>query len=254
TGCRGLTAECLQLLAVTRACTAACVLTTAAVQPELLGPFQPYCNLVSGSSTCGGAARPAYRPPLAGLGLVTNLPFFWPLGFGFFNVFRDCRTLEDGFFRAHKTNFVFLFLFGGVLMTILFFLARGQALMAMLKDVWSCCSPRVRVGFFGLLAFWRHSCSGLSLLLGNPILMDLLGTTLGHIYYFLEDVFPNKPEGKRLLQTPSFLSLLPDAPKEDPDNLPLPKEYLARPLRPTVGGRMGGQEAQEPAHACPAEL
>nr|XP_008537389.1 PREDICTED: LOW QUALITY PROTEIN: derlin-3 [Equus przewalskii] len=88
----------------------------------------------------------------------------------------------------------------------LFFLA-GQALTAMLRDVWSRCSPRVRVGFFGLLTFWRHSCPGLSLLLGNPILMDLLGTTSGHIYYFLEDVFPNKPEGKRLLQTPSFLSV-----------------------------------------------
>ena len=55
-------------------------------QLELQGPFQPYCNphLVSGSSRCGGPARPAYRPPLASLGLVTNLPFFGTLGFGFF--------------------------------------------------------------------------------------------------------------------------------------------------------------------------
>uniref|UniRef100_F7BLL3 Derlin n=1 Tax=Equus caballus TaxID=9796 RepID=F7BLL3_HORSE len=124
--------------------------------------------------------------------------------------FRDCRTLEDGFFRAHKTDFVFLFLFGGVLMTVSFrpvLPGPGQALTAMLRDVWSRCSPRVRVGFFGLLTFWRHSCPGLSLLLGNPILMDLLGEAACHIYYFLEDVFPNKPEGKRLLQTPSFLSV-----------------------------------------------
>lgn len=31
------------------------------------------------------------------------------------------------------------------------------------------------------------------------------GIAVGHIYYFLEDVFPNQPGGKRLLLTPSFL-------------------------------------------------
>ncbi|XP_033089867.1 derlin-3 isoform X1 [Trachypithecus francoisi] len=31
------------------------------------------------------------------------------------------------------------------------------------------------------------------------------GIAVGHIYYFLEDVFPNQPGGKRLLLTPGFL-------------------------------------------------
>lgn len=31
------------------------------------------------------------------------------------------------------------------------------------------------------------------------------GIAVGHIYYFLEDVFPNQPGGKRLLLTPNFL-------------------------------------------------
>lgn len=50
------------------------------------------------------------------------------------------------------------------------------------------------------------------------------GIAVGHIYYFLEDVFPNQPGGKRLLLTPSFLKLLLDAPEEDPNYLPLPEE------------------------------
>uniref|UniRef100_A0A8C4MR98 Derlin n=1 Tax=Equus asinus asinus TaxID=83772 RepID=A0A8C4MR98_EQUAS len=142
TGWRGLAAECLQVLAVTRACTAACVLTIPAV-PELQGPFQPYCNphLVSGSSRCGGPARPAYRPPLASLGLVTNLPFFGPLGFCFFfNMLflypPHCRPLEEGFFRGCKADFVFLFLFGGVLMTVSF-----RALHCQVRRLWvlPCC-------------------------------------------------------------------------------------------------------------------
>ncbi|KAK2121250.1 hypothetical protein P7K49_002636 [Saguinus oedipus] len=41
---QGLAAEFLQVPAVTRAYTAACVLTTAAVQLELLSPFQLYFN------------------------------------------------------------------------------------------------------------------------------------------------------------------------------------------------------------------
>lgn len=47
---------------------------------------------------------------------------------------------------------------------------------------------------------------------------------MGHIYYFLEDVFPNQPGGKRLLLTPNFLKLLLDAPEEDTNYLPLPEE------------------------------
>ncbi|XP_044512650.1 derlin-3-like, partial [Gracilinanus agilis] len=41
---RGLAAEFWQVPAVTRAYTAACVLTTAAVQLELISPFQLYFN------------------------------------------------------------------------------------------------------------------------------------------------------------------------------------------------------------------
>jgi Derlin-2/3 len=52
----------------------------------------------------------------------------------------------------------------------------------------------------------------------------LTGIAVGHIYYFLEDVFPNQPGGKRLLLTCSYVKLLLDAPKEDPNYLPLPKE------------------------------
>uniref|UniRef100_A0A9L0KEG0 Derlin n=1 Tax=Equus asinus TaxID=9793 RepID=A0A9L0KEG0_EQUAS len=75
------------------------------------------------------------------------------------------------------------FSLGGVLMTLLgllgslFFL--GQALTAMLVYVWSCRSPRVRVNFFGLLTFQAPflpwALMGFSLLLGNSILVDLLG-------------------------------------------------------------------------------
>eukprot|EP00073_Rattus_norvegicus_P041674 XP_008771144.1 PREDICTED: derlin-3 isoform X4 [Rattus norvegicus] len=335
-----LAADFLQVPAVTRAYTAACVLTTAAVQLELLSPFQLYFNphLVFRKFQC---CR-----------------------------FRYCRMLEEGSFRGRKADFVFMFLFGGVLMTLLGFLGSmfflGQALMAMLVYVWSRRSPHVRVNFFGLLNFQAPflpwALMGFSLLLGNSVITDLLGEParsgathpsqllpsgsalpfphssqplilsqllfwlmplkqsswptgfasavdllnragpawgwlvsaswllllqhsqapsscpsrywpllgpfkppfkassvlfrqiagsscsgtwvllgcerwpllafgsltgiiVGHIYYFLEDVFPNQPGGKRLLLTPSFLKLLLDDPQEDPNYLPLPEEH-----------------------------
>ncbi|XP_038431752.1 derlin-3 isoform X3 [Canis lupus familiaris] len=208
---QGLAAEFLQVPAVTRAYTAACVLTTAAVQLELLSPFQLYFN-----------PHLVFRK-FQVWRLVTNFLFFGPLGFSFFFnmlfVFRYCRMLEEGSFRGRTADFVFMFLFGGVLMTLLgllgslFFL--GQALTVMLVYVWSRRNPRVRVNFFGLLTFHAPflpwALMGFSLLLGNSILVDLLGIAVGHIYYFLEDVFPNQPGGKRLLLTPRFLGTHPGA-------------------------------------------
>ncbi|XP_011816235.1 PREDICTED: derlin-3 isoform X2 [Colobus angolensis palliatus] len=228
---QGLAAEFLQVPAVTRAYTAACVLTTAAVL-ELLSPFQLYFN-----------PHLVFRK-FQVWRLVTNFLFFGPLGFSFFFnilfVFRYCRMLEEGSFRGRTADFVFMFLFGGVLMTLLGFLGSlfflGQALMAMLVYVWSRRSPRVRVSFFGLFTFQAPflpwALMGFSLLLGNSILVDLLGIAVGHIYYFLEDVFPNQPGGKRLLLTPGFLKLLLDAPAEDPNYLPLPEEQPGPHLPP----------------------
>lgn len=51
-----------------------------------------------------------------------------------------------------------------------------------------------------------------------------LGIVVGHVYYFLEDVFPNKPGGLKLLRTPRFLKYLFDPPPEDTDYAPAPEE------------------------------
>ena len=87
----------------------------------------------------------------------------------------------------------------------------GQAFTIMLVYVWARRNPMVRMNFFGLLTFQAPYLPwvllGFSLLLGNSVSVDLLGMAVGHIYYFLEDVFPNQPGGKRLLQTPAFLQV-----------------------------------------------
>eukprot|EP00064_Thunnus_orientalis_P019713 superscaffoldBa00005052_g19841 len=168
--------------------------------------------------------------------LITNFLFFGPVGFNFlFNMiflYRYCRMLEEGSFRGRTADFVFMFLFGGLLMTIfgtfvsLVFL--GQAFTIMLVYVWSRRNPNVRMNFFGLLNFQAPFLPwvlmGFSLLLGNSIIVDLLGIAVGHVYFFLEDVFPNQPGGGRWLKTPSIIKMLFDTPEEDANYNPLPEE------------------------------
>nr|XP_014337035.1 PREDICTED: derlin-2 isoform X2 [Bos mutus] len=211
------------IMASVRAYTTACVLTTAAVL-ELITPFQLYFNpeLIFKHFQI-------WR-------LITNFLFFGPVGFNFlFNMiflYRYCRMLEEGSFRGRTADFVFMFLFGGFLMTLfglfvsLVFL--GQAFTIMLVYVWSRRNPYVRMNFFGLLNFQAPFLPwvlmGFSLLLGNSIIVDLLGIAVGHIYFFLEDVFPNQPGGIRILKTPSILKAIFDTPDEDPNYNPLPEE------------------------------
>jgi hypothetical protein len=48
-----------------------------------------------------------------------------------------------------------------------------------------------------------------SALLGNDALVDCLGIAIGHLYYFLEDVYPlMTPTRKRVLATPRVITLL----------------------------------------------
>ncbi|PWA17076.1 hypothetical protein CCH79_00013274 [Gambusia affinis] len=107
-----LTQEYFQIPLVTRTYTTACILTTAAVQLQVISPFQLYFNpelIIS--------KYQIWR-------LITSFFFFGSLGFGFlFNIiflYRYCRMLEEDCFRGRTADFVFMFLFGGILITDVF--------------------------------------------------------------------------------------------------------------------------------------
>ncbi|XP_006863543.1 PREDICTED: derlin-2 [Chrysochloris asiatica] len=214
---QSLRLEYLQIPPVSRAYTTACVLTTAAVQLELITPFQLYFN-------------PELIFKHFQFYLLHNAMVYIFLTWN--RRYRYCRMLEEGSFRGRTADFVFMFLFGGFLMTLfglfvsLVFL--GQAFTIMLVYVWSRRNPYVRMNFFGLLNFQAPFLPwvlmGFSLLLGNSIIVDLLGIAVGHIYFFLEDVFPNQPGGIRILKTPSVLKAIFDTPDEDPNYNPLPED------------------------------
>ena len=99
---------------VTRVYTTACVITTLAVQMEVVSPFQLYFNPL------------LIMRQFQVWRVVTTFLFFGTFGFNFlFNMiftYRYCRMLEEGSFRGKSADFVMMFIFGaGSMITFAFF-------------------------------------------------------------------------------------------------------------------------------------
>lgn len=127
-----------------------------------------------------------------------------------------CRRLEENSFFGRTADFVFMFIFGGVLMLLaaipLGLPLLGPSFVFMLLYVWSRRSPHVRMSFLGIFDFnapyLAYVLLGFGMLFGGSPVTNGLGIAVGHLYYFLEDVVPIKT-GRRVLVTPHFLWATP---------------------------------------------
>jgi len=234
----------LDIPIITRCYLTSCILTTVAVQLDIITPFQLYFN-----PTLILRQFQLWR-------LVTTFLFFGTFGFSFiFNMifaYKYCRMLEEGSFRGRSSDFLMMFLFGGSLMSLFAFYGKqlflGQAFTIMLVYVWSRRNPFVRMNLFGVLNFSAPYLPwvllGFSVILGNTISIDLMGMAVGHIYYFLEDVFPNQRGGMKVIKTPRFIQRLFD---ELPEYTPLNEE--PNPGAGNGADRPGGFDFQQPPPA-----
>ena len=84
----------------------------------------------------------------------------------------------------------------------------------MMVYVWARRNPFVRMSFLGLFAFTAPYLPwvllSFSVLLGNSAMIDLIGIVVGHVYYFMEDVYPTIADirgwrVRRWLAAPGFL-------------------------------------------------
>jgi Derlin-2/3 len=198
---------------ITRAYMTGCILTTVAVQFEWVTPLVLYLNwnLVFQSQF--------WR-------LLTNFFFFDYFGLNFlFHMFfflRHSRLLEEGSFRGRTGDFLYMWLFGAVFLLVIDFIFAPKvmflapSLAFMVVYVWSRRSENVRMSFLGFFTFTAPHLPwvilGFGVLLGQSPVYDLLGICVGHLYYFLEDVYP-KIRNRRLLKTPSLLKHIFDAPE-----------------------------------------
>jgi len=108
-------------------------------------------------------------------------------------------------------------LFGATLMTVMAPLIQmqflGSSLTFMMVYIWSRRNPFSRMNFLGIFNFTAPYLPwvllSFSMLLGSDGIVDIVGIFVGHLYYFLEDVYPRMiPSRKRLLKTPRILELL----------------------------------------------
>ena len=153
--------------------------------------------------------------------LVSNFFFFGNLGLDFlFHMFflsRYCRLLEEGSFRSRTADFVYMLLFGGTLLLVCASFAQiqflGQSLTFMMVYVWARRNQHLNMSFLGLFNFTAPYLPWVlaifSVVLGSSPVVDVVGMIAGHLYYFLEDIYPAM-RGRRLLKTPGLLKVLFD--------------------------------------------
>jgi Derlin-2/3 len=126
--------------------------------------------------------------------------------------------LEEGDFRGRTANFVWMLLFGITMMTLVAAYTgvhfMGNALTFMMLYVWGRRNEDVKMSIMGFITFHApylpYVMLGFSLLLGNPVKVDLIGIVVGHVYYFLEYVYPVLAEVRgwpatRLMEPPMWM-------------------------------------------------
>lgn len=201
---------------VTRTYVIGAFLTTAACALDLVSPFSLYF-----SATLILHKFQFWR-------LITNFFFFggsFSLDFLFhmFFLVRYSKQLEENAFRGKTADFFYFILYGAIVMTLLAPFMRlpflGSSLTFMMVYLWGRRNPYNRMNFLGLFPFTAPYLPwvllSFSFVLGNNGTVDLLGIFVGHLYYFLEDVYPRMIRSRyRILKTPKFLEYLFDS--EDP--------------------------------------
>eukprot|EP01128_Nolandella_sp_AFSM9_P006212 TRINITY_DN3141_c0_g1_i1.p1 TRINITY_DN3141_c0_g1~~TRINITY_DN3141_c0_g1_i1.p1 ORF type:complete len:244 (+),score=36.78 TRINITY_DN3141_c0_g1_i1:36-734(+) len=166
--------------------------------------------------------------------LGTNFLFFGDFGLSFiFHLIffiRHSTLLEESSFRGRTADFLFLYLFcafwlliadmvcwwSNMFHTTPMFL--GPSLAMSIVYVWARRNPNMRMNLLGFLnfnaPFLPWVIIGIESLLGQEIQwFDIVGIVVGHLYYFLMDVYP-KISGRHLLHTPALLKYLLDTPEQ----------------------------------------
>eukprot|EP00736_Rhodelphis_marinus_P003202 Rmarinus@m.12564 len=151
--------------------------------------------------------------------LITPFLVLGGLGFSLLIVLmmlvRYSQALEQGIFAGRPADYLFCLIFCAISLIGLNFLIpmpfMGQPLVYALVYVWSRHNPDTIVSFmFGLrfqALYLPWILAGFHMLLGSSPMPYLMGIASGHVYFYLDHIYPNT-SGRRLLHTPQFLEKL----------------------------------------------
>lgn len=204
---------------VTRLFVSGAIVCSILVQCDLVTPYQLFFSYHTAVEK-----RQYWR-------FFSTFLFFGDLSIDFFfHLFfmsRYCRMLEEAYARR-TVDFAWLMLALASSLLALSGVANdpflGTSLSFALTYIWSRRNPEVEMSFLGLFNF---SAAYLPLVLiafgalvnGRLPKQDVLGLVVGHVAYFLEDVWPNNPAsgGRKLLQCPAAIRRLFVPPEDDQD-------------------------------------
>lgn len=124
-------------------------------------------------------------------------------------------SLEKTRFLFQPADYVFMLLFGVVTIdaTYLAVPSLGRyfptsCLVFMIIYVWSRHNPNQMVSIWGLFTlqsfYLPFAFMGMGVILGGSPIPDLLGIVVGHLYWFLTELYPLQ-SGRILITTPDFL-------------------------------------------------
>ena len=146
-------------------------------------------------------------------GTSFNIDFF----FHMFFLIRYSRSLEESSFRGRTADFFYLILITSLFMLLFAPIMKlnflGSSLTFMFVYIWARRNPYARMNFLGVFNFTApylpYVLVGFSMMLGSNGLVNIVGIIVGHLYYFLEDVYPQMiPSHTRILKTPTFIKTL----------------------------------------------
>jgi len=175
--------------------------------------------------------------------LVTNFLYFGQLSINFvFHIFflaRYSRMMEENHFRSRAADYAWLLflsaialLFCSLIIPMADIPFLGSPLGFTLVYIWSRRNPYIRLNFMGVLVFSAPYLPwvllGFSLVINGELPMgDILGIAVGHVYYFLEDVWPREPHsgGRRFLRTPRLFALLVEGRRPN-EELQIPEDEV----------------------------
>ncbi|KAI8843065.1 Der1-like family-domain-containing protein [Chytridium lagenaria] len=191
--------------------------------------------------------------------LITSFLYFGDFSLDFlFHMFflqRYARMLEEGSFRGRTADFFWLFVLGGTSIIAITPLVTSRwttmpflssPLTFMLVYIWARRNPYVRMSFLGIFTFTAPYLPWVLLtftMLLNGVWPtgDLLGMGVGHVYYFLDDVWPRTGNGDRprLLRAPGFVKRWFEGEHGDVTNAALRDLYAQAGAPGEAGGAVG---------------
>jgi Derlin-2/3 len=153
--------------------------------------------------------------------LFSHAFFFGQIGIkAFFYIFffsRYSKALEMYSFQGKKENYLYLLIFGNsimVLFKLFIYEAQflGPAITNMIVYLWGKKNAQQQINLVNILHI-RGSSLPFVLTLSSlamkqkTLKLDLLGIIAGHLYYYLEEIYPRLIGGQKVLRTPGFFFL-----------------------------------------------